>query len=351
MTTVSRRTVAAGAVVVAVATALAAPVPEKKLPPEPDWMKAFRTAYELKDGEFVKRVAAPYIPERIDFKLHPLSGKEDVDARNRADAVKNGRFYTVFVEQDGKKLSRRMVLSSVYLAGQPQLQQGDNLLTLWDAVTLITGRESPEVVIDPKAKDDPLFAEKNKTVHGDFVTRKGAPLDKLAPQLEKIFRDECQLDVTLTVKEEEQEVFVVGGKFKLTPPEWRGDAKNRIGLQMLDVYATDDGLNKEFDHFDFQSGQAKRQSVASTGYSGTPVELVRFLGDRVKTRMVWDADLPAEPKFMWHNHTFKNPTKEQEAEDRDPAKVLANAAAQTGLTFKKAKQKVPVLVVSVPEKK
>ena len=350
MTTVSRRMWAVGGLLVAVA-AVAAPVPEKKAPPEPEWMAAFRTAYELKDGEYVKRVAPPYISERIDFKIHPLSGKEDVDARNRADAVKNGRFYTVFVEQDGKKLSRRMVLSSVYLAGQPRLQQGDNLLTVWDAVTLITGRESPEVVIDPKAKDDAVFAEKNKTVSGDFVTRKAAPLDKLAPQLEKIFQNECQLDVTLTVKQEEQEVYVVGGKFKLTPPEWRGDAKNRIGLQMLDVYATDDGLNKEFDHFDFEKGRAGRQAVQSIGYSGTPVELVRFLGDRVKTRMVWDADLPAEPKFMWHNHTFKNPTKEQEAEDRDPAKVLANVTAQTGLTFKKEKRKVPVLVVSVPEKK
>jgi hypothetical protein len=351
MTTVSRRTVAMVGSLLTVAAVLAAPVPERKEPPEPDWMKAFRTAYELKDGEFVRRVAPPYIPERIDFKLHPLSGKEDVDARNRADAVKNGRFYTVFVEQDGKKLTRRMVLSSVYLAGQPQLQQGDNLLTVWDAVTLITGRESPEVVIDPKAKDDPVFAPKNKTVSGDFVTRKAAPLAKLAPQLDKIFREECQLDVTLTVKEEEQEVFVVGGKFKLAPPEWRGDAKNAIGLQMLDVYATDDGLNKEFDHFDFEKGRAGRQAVQSMGYSGTPVELVRFLGDRVKTRMVWDADLPAEPKFMWHNHTFKNPTKEQEAEDKDPEKVLPNVAAQTGLTFKKEKRKVPVLYVSVPEKK
>jgi hypothetical protein len=31
--------------------------------------------------------------------------------------------------------------------------------------------------------------------------------------------------------------------------------------------------------------------------------------------------------------------------------VLANVAAQTGLTFTKAKRKVPVLYVGVPEKK
>jgi RNA polymerase sigma factor (sigma-70 family) len=327
-----------------------APVPEKKEPPEPEWMKAFRKAYELKDGEYVKRVAPPYLPERVSFKLHGLyrghAVDPEIDADNRKRASENAMFSTLFVEQDGKKLKYRMSISSVYLKDNPTLRQGDNLLTVWEAVGHVTGLSEPEVVIDPNSKNDVLFAGKNKTVHGDFVTRKGAPLEKLAPQLEKILRDECNVDVRLTVKEEEQEVFVVGGKFKLTPPEWRGHAKKE-----LDVYATEDGLNQEYQFAKFDVGREKAKFVETLSYSGGPVELVRFLGHRVTTRMVWDVELPAEPMMQWHNHKFKNPTKEQEAEDKDPDKVLPNVTAQTGLTFKKEKRKVPVLVVGVPEGK
>ena len=134
----------------------AAPVPAKKEPPEPEWMANFRKAYQLKDGEYVKRVAPPYIDERINYKLHPLTGKEEVDAINRTSAIEYSLFSTLFVEQDGKKLTKRMVLSSAYLKAQPAKQQGNNLLTVWDAIGCVTGLESPELVIDPKSKDDPL---------------------------------------------------------------------------------------------------------------------------------------------------------------------------------------------------
>jgi hypothetical protein len=41
------------------------------------------------------------------------------------------------------------------------------------------------------------------------------------PQCEEIRRDECKLDVRLTVKEEGHLVYVVGGTFKLAPRAWR----------------------------------------------------------------------------------------------------------------------------------
>ncbi|HEX4608401.1 MAG TPA: sigma-70 family RNA polymerase sigma factor, partial [Urbifossiella sp.] len=42
------------------------PAPEA-VPPEPAWMTAFRKKYELKDGEYVKRVGPPYIEERKEY--------------------------------------------------------------------------------------------------------------------------------------------------------------------------------------------------------------------------------------------------------------------------------------------
>ena len=86
--------------------------------------------------------------------------------------------------------------------------------------------------------------------------------------------------------------------------------------------------------------------VRGTRLNGTPSNFVRFLGYRLRTRMVWDEPLPATPKFEWHDHYVKNPDKQDEADDRDPEKVLKHASEQTGLKFTKAKRKVPVLVLS-----
>jgi hypothetical protein len=265
-------------------------------------------------------------------------------------------FHTLFIEQDGKKLSLR---NSIWWTGLKDYhateQQGNNLLTVWQAIGLVTGLETPEVALDANAKDDPLFADRpgnkytfkgNKTVHGDFVTRKDAPLDKLVPQLEKILREECKLDVRLTLKEEEQQVFVVGGTFKLNPPAWRPKKE-------LDIYAAEEGLNKEYDHFDVEKRNrhtGQFQFVKSSLSTGTPLSLVRFVGSRIQTRMVWDTPLPTTPKISYHNHTIRNPSEDEAAADRDPDKVLKVVSEQTGLTFKKEKRKVTVLYVGVPEK-
>ena len=58
------------------------------------------------------------------------------------------------------------------VSGRPKEhpQRGESLLTAWDLITLVTGREEPEVVIDPDAKGDPLFEKGNLTVSGDFDT-------------------------------------------------------------------------------------------------------------------------------------------------------------------------------------
>src|SRR5438876_1170997 len=92
----------------------AAPVPAEK---EPEWMPAFRKAYELKEGEYVRRVAAPYIKERIEFYMDAYRPPKDpeADSVNRETYEKYEQWFTLFIEQDGRKLTRRMTISSVGL--------------------------------------------------------------------------------------------------------------------------------------------------------------------------------------------------------------------------------------------
>jgi RNA polymerase sigma factor (sigma-70 family) len=334
----------------------AAPVPKE--PPEPVWMRAFRKTYELKEGEYVKRVAPPYIDERKEYMYRVwVKNKQtpEEERRERDHLDRNKLFLALFLDFDGNKLTTRTALSAVWLADVPKLQNGEKMMNVWDAVTLVTGRQPPEVVIDPKSVDHPLLSMKEEiiesgsvrgvlSVGGDFVTRKDAPLAKLAPQLEKILREECKLDVRLTVREEEQSVYVVGGTFKLAPRDWR--KKDEI-----DLYADESVLGKHFNRTN--TDKPTTDGVTSGWQICTPRTLARHVGEFVNVRVVWDQELPTSPRFNVYRHE-RSPaaaTPEQKAADHDPEKVLANVSEQTGLTFKKAKRKVEVLYVSAPEQK
>ena len=309
----------------------AAPVPPEK---EPDWMPAFRKVYELKDGEYVRRVAPPYIKERVDFDLDAYGPPKypEADRGNRERYEEYKMWKMLFVDQEGRRLFRRMTISFAGLADMPEKHRGDSLSEVYDAVLMITGYEFPECIIDP------AFAKGNFTVSGDFVVRRKTPMEKLAPQLEKILNDECKVGVRLRVDVVEQDVYVVSGTFGLKPPEWQA------GKKRLDVYASEAGLNKDYD--DFLQNKGNFLVVKTRPYNGTPSEFVRFLGDRLRMRIVWDEPLPATPKFDWHDHYVKNPDEHDEADDRDPEKVLKHASEQTGLKFTKAKRKVQVLVLA-----
>ncbi|MFO0938833.1 MAG: hypothetical protein U0798_20200, partial [Gemmataceae bacterium] len=109
--------------------------------------------------------------------------------------------------------------------------------------------------------------------------------------------------------------------------------------KLVDIYATKDGLNPEYDRFlRDQKGNTPDSRVFSNEFSGTLVDLMRLLGERLDRRIVWDQELPSEPRIDWCHHTIRNPNPQEKADDMDPAKVLKNMESQIGLTFKKEKR-------------
>ena len=325
-------------------------------------MTAFNKEYALKEGEYVKRIPTPYsevYKEYLYRTSNPANQTPEEEAQARRYLDRTKLFLTSFLDYDGRRFTNRTTISTVCYLDVPEVAQAGKMLSVWNTVMYVTSRGVPDIVIDPESSDHPLLSFKvtrigsvevcgKLSVAGDFVTRKDAPLAKLVPQLEKILREECELDVRLTLKREEHPVFVVSGAFKSNPPAWRPKGE-------LDVYATEEGLHKEHGrnklHPDGGMIKVDSETVSSLGYHGTPTSFVRFLGCRLQTRMVWDAPLPATPILSWINHTLRSPTEEQAAEDRDPEKVLANVSAQTGLVFKKKVRKVEVIYLSAPEPK
>lgn len=317
-----------------------APVP---IPKQPAWMANFQKAYRLKDGESVKAVDQPYIEERREFLLDRFKKNG-----SKPDEVGVRLWITMgalFLEDDGNAVTYKTMLSTEAAndgpMGNPDVQIKKKRLKLSSVIGICTGRFNPEVVYDDRAKQQEVFME------CDLVVRKGVPLEKMVPDLQKVI-GRCELDIhktppVLTLKEEEQEVYAVGGKFELKPREWR--EKDEV-----DIYANEAVMAKNYNHKTHEM-----DGVIQTGwnYSTSPEALARNLGSFLGKRMVWDVELPSVPKFHWYQHSrWENKaTAEEKAADHDPEKVLKNVTEQTGLTFKKEKRKVQVLYVSVPEQK
>ena len=114
----------------------------------------------------------------------------------------------------------------------------------------------------------------------------------------------------------------------------------------MDVYADEGVLNKEFT----KANPENTVDVGTSINTDAPLQFVRELGSFVNKRMVRDTEAPiAVPLRAYTHHRWENrATAEEQAADRDPARVLKNVSEQTGLTFSKEKRKVQVLYVVTP---
>jgi hypothetical protein len=244
----------------------------------------------------------------------------------------------LFVDADGKTVSyRAMVSTDAVDFDMPTKAVRPKRLPLQSVIAYSTGRMTPEVVFAARAKDQQVVTE------CDFVIRRDAPLEKLLPDLQKAI-GQCQVDnpgkhPILTLEGEEQEVYVVRGKFKIAPRQWR---KNNE----VDVYAAAGVLNKEFT----EANPEDTADVSTSISTETPVQFVRELGAFVNKRMVWEGEAPRNVQFRAYTHHRREDraTAAEQAADRDPQKVLKNVSEQTGLTFRKEKRRVQVLHIVIP---
>jgi len=82
------------------------------------------------------------------------------------------------------------------------------------------------------------------------------------------------------------------------------------------------------------------------GGSGDLREMAEHVEGWVEFPVVLGEVENAPKSVSWH-YNYRSPfTKEQHAEDKDPAAVLQNIALQTGLTVKKEKRPIAVLAVT-----
>jgi RNA polymerase sigma factor (sigma-70 family) len=277
---------------------------------EPAWKTEFRKAYGLKDGEVVRRVAPPYPECRAEYfrdEIRELYKRNKMDPPEAELNRSYADYFVKFAWKDGWTVPG---LRSMTTPVKP-----DEGLSLGQVLDKTTGFYKTRIEAFPEVLEI--------RVTGDFVVRAGADPEKLASQLEKILRKECELPVSLSFKDVERDVYVLSGKYKAKPLPERKENE----IEVYAVHLTD------------------RKTDGLGGGSGNFQELIDHV-ERFVNHPVILGEVEGTPKrASWH-YNYRSPfTKVQYAEDRDPEAVVKNVADQTGLTAKLEKRKVRVLVV------
>ncbi len=301
---------------------------------EPKWKREFDKIYSLEEGELVKIIPRAEQPDcRKEFIRELIVTWPWIKPADIEDKVAEYQAMSSFVFEVDAKGKRRSAnpVGSIFIQepGQPRKYLGVSLLGF---TYLFGGFQGFEVTTEPGANPQFNLNDHMLLDNPDILIRSEAPRDKLIPALDKAFDEELKAKFRMDWKEVEKEVWVASGKVNVKPRVWRK-------ANQVDVYSNEDNVQKKtFDH---------ANNLTPGHETGNAKQLLKFLQDSLQTHLIWTDDTPPEkPTFDWTCHWLKNPTFEARSVDRDPVKVLKNVADQTGLTFKKEKRKVPMLVIS-----
>jgi len=250
------------------------------------WRQQFDAAYKLRDGEVLRRISPPFIPERDEY------------CRQEDSAGNHG--YLIFV-QDERGLRER---SFAFVIGKnfPHLE---NVL---GAVLRMSRYEFYGA--------DELLAS---TLPGDWVLRKGVSLESQLTALEPILHETTGRHIRFEKQWVTNDVVIVRGR---TVPGKE---------QIIDVFAE----NRNY----FSGGGICR---------GTFERFLEYLGDRLNVRFASEVQAPNQASLCcWTPHPDSDCLHAGDRRGEIIGKVLGNLGKQTSLSF--SLRRTPALVWCVKE--
>jgi hypothetical protein len=289
----------------AVAAAGPGQAPAIPAKPESEWLPKFTSVYALADGQSLKRVPKPFIPERMEY-YRARAGAPQVQA-----IPQGPDFY--LLDYNGKDFS-----DVTAWFGQPDVE-GMITSVLRIDNTLLTG--PPEVL--------------HKQLGGDIVVKKPATLDEKRAGLVDMLAKDLKKNFTLEQKDLDREVIVLSGKFAYTGPTTvtasaatQPAARNRpSGAGRIIVY---------------------RGRPRGNGWSTRGSALfVRYMQNVCQTPIVVDGVIGGENQFWemdqsgylgWVRGRGPDPSQVDE--------LLANVAAQSQLRFRREHRMLKTWVLS-----
>jgi len=264
---------------------------EPAAPPEaigPKWRDKFNALYRLEEGEVLRRIAPPFIPERAKYCVSEKVSSSVTELRQPGCLVFHWdatlKVWGLFMGDTTHSLSG--VLNMVVGLGRNEFEGPEDLLTF--------------------------------NVPGDWIVRKGISHETLLKALEKILMHELDEPIRFQQREVEREVVVARGSYHFKPVPGRPS-------QWIDIY-----------------GERLEDPSEGGGGSGDFKRFLKGVGHYIERRVLNEVETPPEGRLYWHyNYTLEEPVK--------PGLVLQHITEQTGLTFTKESRRVRVLFVERAE--
>jgi RNA polymerase sigma factor (sigma-70 family) len=257
-----------------IATA-AAPAPAPSTAPI-DWRARFDAVYRLDEGQVLKRIPPPFIPERTRY----------FDQRNLSQMFDMRGGICVFEVEGGQAEWNRWT--------------GHQPATIETLLKFCAGVPTYKLEMDE--------FDRMEALEGDWVIRKGATEDQCIAAIAREIGPSLQWAIGFEKRTMDRDVFVARGGYKPTAPPATPNEPPMITLY-LDKPGKPDNHN-----------------------AGDVHALLVTLGETMNTEVVDETDDPKQQGVFWINNVsagVTGPFRE---------KLLHNVTAQTGITFTPARR-------------
>ncbi len=265
--------------------------------PMPTWRKKFEEVYRLENGQILKRIAPPFIPERRDYYVNEHS--------YQASAIPQGPAIMNF-SWDGKLKGEGMGFGGVRDLTEP--------LDLFGLQSY--EYEGPEELLSLK-------------LPGDWIVRTNTTIEERMAALEQLLAEEIDRKISFEKRMVERKVIVASGEFEFHPLS--GTHKDT----WLHIY----------------SDELDPDERAGGGTAQTITDLLTTLGNQVGIPVIDETNANKEISmpFGHHRSSYLRKVKDEAEKRRKLEMLLENLTKQTELQF--AIEHRPVEVWFVTEQK
>lgn len=264
---------------------------------KPEWRVQFDKVYRLDEGEVLRYIAEPYIPERGDFFFYQFSrwGWFSVPMRNMPRIPES----TVLTWDEKKN----------QVKGGMDYGHKRLINVFWDFG-----------FYEREFEADPVLLEQR--IPGDWIKREGAAREELLEAFEKILNERLSLRIRFVPDEVERDVFICKGTFDFHP--LGGEyGNNQIHL--------------------FVDKPDPADNIQGGGGSGDLDNFLNYVGRLGKQRII-NADKTVVKDLAWRQHSSTRSGRLK----KDLAlfeMLLKNVSRQTSLRFEKERQKERIWLV------
>lgn len=251
------------------------------------WRAAFEAAYRLENGEILKCITPPFIPERAQYL-------EDVETGPAGRDNETGRQRCYHFVWDGEVEGHQRLGPS----------RSPALATIIERVIGLASYEYEGTSHLLRLR-----------LAGDWVVRKDASTEALLAALGQIVKDQTQWSIGFAEQQADVIVIRSSGTYRFAAqPQISGGAG-------VHVYAGD--------------WNAQRDATAAGSDCGTVVELLDHVADRIGMPIV-DATQSSDAELCWATHESSRLRDQRSASrlyNARLASLLNNLTSQTGLVF------------------